>query len=193
MQQYCTHSKPFSLAMSPPDPQPAPAPGSPLRLLKSGLAAYLTKERAPEELILAAKIILAGGKYVSPMLAARSHSPASPARPPHRRARPAHRNRYGRISAADDLAALPSIIAASVGAKHPAAEPPPQPPLIAGCFALLTRPLLHPAYRVASSFALPARSNLPPASFQAYYLQRLADMRLLGSVFLPGSGDGIHR
>ena len=42
-----------------------------LRLLKSGISGYLTKERAPEELILAVKKILAGGKYVSPMLAER--------------------------------------------------------------------------------------------------------------------------
>jgi DNA-binding NarL/FixJ family response regulator len=42
-----------------------------LRLLKSGIAGYLTKERAPEELVLAVKKILSGGKYVSPMLAER--------------------------------------------------------------------------------------------------------------------------
>ncbi|MEP7356138.1 MAG: response regulator transcription factor [Anaerolineales bacterium] len=42
-----------------------------LRLLKSGISGYLTKERAPEELISAVKKILAGGKYVSPMLAER--------------------------------------------------------------------------------------------------------------------------
>ncbi len=42
-----------------------------LRLLKSGISGYLTKERAPEELIVAVKKILAGGKYVSPMLAER--------------------------------------------------------------------------------------------------------------------------
>ncbi len=42
-----------------------------LRLLKSGISGYLTKERAPEELILAVKKILGGGKYVSPMLAER--------------------------------------------------------------------------------------------------------------------------
>ena len=42
-----------------------------VRLLKSGISGYLTKERAPEELISAVKKILGGGKYVSPMLAER--------------------------------------------------------------------------------------------------------------------------
>jgi two-component system invasion response regulator UvrY len=42
-----------------------------LRLLKSGISGYLTKERAPEELVQAVKKILGGGKYVSPMLAER--------------------------------------------------------------------------------------------------------------------------
>jgi DNA-binding NarL/FixJ family response regulator len=42
-----------------------------LRLLKSGVSGYLTKERAPEELVLAVRKILAGGKYVSTLLAER--------------------------------------------------------------------------------------------------------------------------
>jgi DNA-binding NarL/FixJ family response regulator len=42
-----------------------------LRLLKSGVSGYLTKERAPEELVQAIRKLMAGGKYVSTMLAER--------------------------------------------------------------------------------------------------------------------------
>jgi two-component system invasion response regulator UvrY len=42
-----------------------------LRLLKSGVSGYLTKERAPEELVQAIRKIMAGGKYVSTVLAER--------------------------------------------------------------------------------------------------------------------------
>ena len=42
-----------------------------LRLLKSGVSGYLTKERAPEELVQAVKKILSGGKYVGSILAER--------------------------------------------------------------------------------------------------------------------------
>jgi two-component system, NarL family, invasion response regulator UvrY len=42
-----------------------------LRLLKSGVSGYLTKERAPEELVQAVRKILAGGKYVGNVLAER--------------------------------------------------------------------------------------------------------------------------
>lgn len=42
-----------------------------LRLLKSGVSGYLTKERAPEELVLAIRKIMSGGKYVSTVLAER--------------------------------------------------------------------------------------------------------------------------
>ena len=42
-----------------------------LRLLKSGVAGYLTKERAPEELVQAIRKVMSGGKYVSTVLAER--------------------------------------------------------------------------------------------------------------------------
>lgn len=42
-----------------------------LRLLKSGVSGYLTKERAPEELVQAIRKIMGGGKYVSTVLAER--------------------------------------------------------------------------------------------------------------------------
>jgi two-component system, NarL family, invasion response regulator UvrY len=42
-----------------------------IRVLKAGAAGYLTKERAPEELISAVRRVLAGGKYVSASLAER--------------------------------------------------------------------------------------------------------------------------
>jgi len=42
-----------------------------VRVLKAGAAGYMTKERAPEELIGAIKKVLAGGKYVSSTLAER--------------------------------------------------------------------------------------------------------------------------
>jgi DNA-binding NarL/FixJ family response regulator len=42
-----------------------------LRLLKAGVAGYLTKERAPDELVAAVRKILSGGKYVSTRLAER--------------------------------------------------------------------------------------------------------------------------
>jgi two-component system, NarL family, invasion response regulator UvrY len=41
------------------------------RVLKAGASGYLTKESAPEELILAIRKILSGGKYLSPALAER--------------------------------------------------------------------------------------------------------------------------
>jgi two-component system invasion response regulator UvrY len=40
-----------------------------VRLLKTGAAGYLTKESAGEELVGAIKKVVAGGRYVSPMLA----------------------------------------------------------------------------------------------------------------------------
>ena len=42
-----------------------------LRVMKSGAAGYLTKESAPDELIIALRKVAAGGKYVSPTLAER--------------------------------------------------------------------------------------------------------------------------
>lgn len=42
-----------------------------VRALKAGAAGYLTKESAPDELIMAARKILAGGRYVSASLAER--------------------------------------------------------------------------------------------------------------------------
>lgn len=42
-----------------------------VQALKRGAAGYLTKQSAPEELITAIKKILAGGRYVSPLLAER--------------------------------------------------------------------------------------------------------------------------
>ncbi len=42
-----------------------------LRLLKTGVAGYITKERAPEELVQAVRKIMAGGRYVSSGLAER--------------------------------------------------------------------------------------------------------------------------
>jgi DNA-binding NarL/FixJ family response regulator len=42
-----------------------------LRLLKSGVAGYLTKERAPEELVEAVTKIVNGGKFISNHLAER--------------------------------------------------------------------------------------------------------------------------
>jgi two-component system, NarL family, invasion response regulator UvrY len=39
------------------------------RVLKAGAAGYLNKESAPEELIKAVRKVLAGGRYVSPVLA----------------------------------------------------------------------------------------------------------------------------
>lgn len=42
-----------------------------LRALKSGASGFLTKEGAPEQLVVAVKKILAGGKYLSPSLAER--------------------------------------------------------------------------------------------------------------------------
>jgi DNA-binding NarL/FixJ family response regulator len=40
-----------------------------IRCLRAGAAAYINKDSAPEELALATKKILAGGRYVSPQLA----------------------------------------------------------------------------------------------------------------------------
>lgn len=42
-----------------------------IRALKAGASGYLSKDGAPEELVKAAKKILAGGKYVSPSLGER--------------------------------------------------------------------------------------------------------------------------
>jgi DNA-binding NarL/FixJ family response regulator len=41
------------------------------RLLRSGVAGYLTKERGPEELVQAVRKVAAGGRYVTPVLAER--------------------------------------------------------------------------------------------------------------------------
>jgi two-component system, NarL family, invasion response regulator UvrY len=40
-----------------------------VRVIKSGASGYMTKESAPEELVGAARKVLAGGRYVSPSLA----------------------------------------------------------------------------------------------------------------------------
>src|SRR5450432_2626352 len=40
-----------------------------VRVLKAGASGYMTKDRAPEELMQAVKKVLGGGKYVSPILA----------------------------------------------------------------------------------------------------------------------------
>lgn len=55
------------------------------RVLKAGAAGYLRKESAPEELIKAIRKVLAGGRYVSPMLAERLALELSEDadRPPH--------------------------------------------------------------------------------------------------------------
>ena len=42
-----------------------------VRLLKAGASGYLNKESAPEELVKAIRKVVAGGKYVSPVLAER--------------------------------------------------------------------------------------------------------------------------
>jgi two-component system invasion response regulator UvrY len=42
-----------------------------VRAMKDGASGYLTKQSAPEELIAAVKKVLAGGRYVSPVLAER--------------------------------------------------------------------------------------------------------------------------
>ena len=42
-----------------------------IRVLKSGASGYMTKESAPDEIVMAIKKILRGGKYVSPSLAER--------------------------------------------------------------------------------------------------------------------------
>ena len=56
-----------------------------LPALRAQAAGYLTKERAPEELCAAVRRILAGGRHVSPVLAARlaAEQSAGPARLPH--------------------------------------------------------------------------------------------------------------
>jgi len=56
-----------------------------LRTLKAGASGYLTKESAPDQLVLAIRKILQGGKYVSPTLAEKlaSHLRAEAQRPPH--------------------------------------------------------------------------------------------------------------
>lgn len=42
-----------------------------IRVLKSGASGYMTKESAPDEIVVAIRKILRGGKYVSPALAER--------------------------------------------------------------------------------------------------------------------------
>jgi len=46
-----------------------PADQYALRLLKSGASGYLTKESAPEELVIAIRKVSQGGKYISPIVA----------------------------------------------------------------------------------------------------------------------------
>jgi len=56
-----------------------------LHMLRAGAKGYLTKERAPEELCLATRQILAGGSYLSPLMVQRLVKPARKAAPgrPH--------------------------------------------------------------------------------------------------------------
>lgn len=42
-----------------------------IRVLKSGASGYMTKESAPDEIVMAIRKVLRGGKYVSPSLAER--------------------------------------------------------------------------------------------------------------------------
>jgi two-component system invasion response regulator UvrY len=58
-----------------------------VRMLKAGAAGYLTKESAPEELAVAIKKIIAGGRYVSPALAEimASYLNVETQKPPHER------------------------------------------------------------------------------------------------------------
>ena len=46
-----------------------PADQYAVRLLKSGASGYLTKESAPEELVIAIRKVSQGGKYISPVVA----------------------------------------------------------------------------------------------------------------------------
>ena len=55
-----------------------------VRVLKAGASGYLNKQAAPENLSLAARKVLAGGKYVSPALAERlAAGVRDDGRPPH--------------------------------------------------------------------------------------------------------------
>jgi len=58
-----------------------------LRMLKAGAAGYLTKESADEELVGAITKVLAGGRYVSPLLAEQmaSYLDADAKKPPYER------------------------------------------------------------------------------------------------------------
>jgi DNA-binding NarL/FixJ family response regulator len=56
-----------------------------LRVLKAGASGYITKDRAPEELIAAVKRLLAGGRYITPSLAEKlaERLQTDTDRPPH--------------------------------------------------------------------------------------------------------------
>jgi DNA-binding NarL/FixJ family response regulator len=56
-----------------------------VRALKSGAAGYLNKQSAPEELVRAARKVLSGGKYVTPVVAEKLayNLDADAAKPPH--------------------------------------------------------------------------------------------------------------
>ena len=58
-----------------------------VRVLKSGASGYMTKESAPEELVGAIKKVLAGGRYVSAVLAEKmaSYLAIDTPKPPHER------------------------------------------------------------------------------------------------------------
>jgi two-component system, NarL family, invasion response regulator UvrY len=57
-----------------------------VRVLQAGAAGYLNKQAAPEELLVAVKKVLAGGRYVSPTLAENLATRAAHAPdPPHQR------------------------------------------------------------------------------------------------------------
>lgn len=49
-----------------------------LHAIRAGAAGYLTKERAPEELVTAIRTILAGGRHLSPALSARLENRRAP-------------------------------------------------------------------------------------------------------------------
>jgi DNA-binding NarL/FixJ family response regulator len=49
-----------------------------LRVLQAGAAGYITKIKAPLEIVEAVKLVLAGGRYISPALTGRLQEQAKP-------------------------------------------------------------------------------------------------------------------
>ncbi|HJU82941.1 MAG TPA: response regulator transcription factor [Holophagaceae bacterium] len=87
-----------------------------VRALKAGASAYLTKERAAEELIRAIRTVLAGRRYIGESLAEKlaAHVAHDQERPPHERLSAREFEVFRRIAAAKGISEIAEELGLSV-------------------------------------------------------------------------------